>query len=271
MKNDIEKYLDDKGRIKTWPAKLEKKKEVLEYLSTKFDYVKFYTEKEVNNIIDNWHTFNDYFLLRRGLVDYKLLLRTRNGARYWKEEFNSTNIVDQTKVLTIKTDRLTVRPTVSDDLSQLNRLFEQVKEYFDADPTYIAVSPEKCLEEGDLPPGGIKENYEIYSILENNSIIGYFDCYMGYPDPKVIYISLMYIDKNRRKCGYGKEVLKIVGEYYKSLDFNEIRLAVSLKNLAGLKFWYKCGFDKITAVAPTDDFNYDGYGCLELMKSLLTS
>lgn len=93
MKNDIDKYLDDKGRIKIWPAKIERKKEVLEYLSTKFDYAKFYTEKEVNSIIDNWHTFNDYFLLRRGLVDHKLLSRTRNGAQYWREGQFTPNTV----------------------------------------------------------------------------------------------------------------------------------------------------------------------------------
>ena len=63
----------------------------------------------------------------------------------------------------------------------------------------------------------------------------------------------------------------MVSEYYKSLDFNEIRLAVSLKNLTGLQFWHKCGFDKITAVAATDDFTYDGHGCLELKKYLISS
>lgn len=86
MEEDIERFLDDKNRIKVWPSKYSMKINVLEYLSTKFDYERTYTEKEVNAIINIWHTFGDYFLLRRGLVDYKLLGRTRNGASYWREK-----------------------------------------------------------------------------------------------------------------------------------------------------------------------------------------
>lgn len=82
---NIERFLDDKSRIKIWPAKKDKKLEVLSYLSAKFESGRFYTEKEVNQIIDNWHTFGDYFLLRRALIDYRFLSRTTNGSKYWKE------------------------------------------------------------------------------------------------------------------------------------------------------------------------------------------
>ena len=82
----IERFLDDKGKIKIWPAKKDVKIEILKYLSTKFEYEIFYSEKEINEIIEKWHSFNDYFLLRRGMIDYKLLCRTRDGAKYWKEK-----------------------------------------------------------------------------------------------------------------------------------------------------------------------------------------
>lgn len=85
MKN-INNYIDSEGKIRIWPSKHDLKFQVLEYLADKFEYDRFYTEKEINNIIDNYHTFGDYFLLRRGLVDYKLLSRTRNGARYWRTD-----------------------------------------------------------------------------------------------------------------------------------------------------------------------------------------
>ncbi len=86
MRNDISRFLDEKGRIRIWPSKKDMKEAVLGYLAEKFEYKKTYTEKEVNNIIQEWHTFNDYFILRRGLIDYGLLSRTRNGASYWREE-----------------------------------------------------------------------------------------------------------------------------------------------------------------------------------------
>lgn len=84
--NDITRFMDKKDRVKIWPAKKDMKIEILKYISTKFEYGKFYTEKEVNEIIMNWHTFGDYFIIRRGLIDHWLLSRTKNGSRYWKEE-----------------------------------------------------------------------------------------------------------------------------------------------------------------------------------------
>lgn len=80
----FENFLDDLGRVKNWPAKHSMKKAVLEYIASKFEENKFYTEKEVNSIIEEWHTFNDYFIIRRGMVDYKLLSRTRDGSKYWR-------------------------------------------------------------------------------------------------------------------------------------------------------------------------------------------
>ncbi len=168
----------------------------------------------------------------------------------------------------IKTARLLLKPATFEDLTALNEIHEQVKEFFYFDPSHTSVTPVKCLEEGDLPPGGVKENYAIYTINENNIVIGYFDFYKGFPQKGIAYISLMFISTNKRKYGYGKEVVDAVCKYIKKSGINEVRLAVSLKNWSGLKFWYKCGFDKITLVSGDKVFSLKGYGCLELKKSL---
>ncbi len=86
MNMDIKRFLDDEGKINQWPARQALKLEILKYLSEKFEMEKSYTEKEVNTIISSWHTFNDYFLLRRGLIDAKLLARTKDGSQYWLEK-----------------------------------------------------------------------------------------------------------------------------------------------------------------------------------------
>ena len=80
----IDKLLDKEGRIKQLPAKGMAKQEVLAYLATKFNVDIDYTEKEVNEIIKAWHTFDDYFLLRRELIDFQFLCRKIDGSRYWK-------------------------------------------------------------------------------------------------------------------------------------------------------------------------------------------
>ncbi|SHO47055.1 DUF2087 domain-containing protein [Anaerocolumna xylanovorans] len=81
----ISRFLDEELRVKSWPAKKERKEAVLYYISTKFEEGVMYSEKEVNEIIMKWHTFGDFFLLRRGLIDGKFLVRARDGSRYWKE------------------------------------------------------------------------------------------------------------------------------------------------------------------------------------------
>ena len=79
-------FLDEEGRVKQWPAHDRTRIPVMEYLCDKFEKGKTYTEKEVNQIIDQWHTFGDYFLLRRSLIDYKFMARTPNGSQYWVVE-----------------------------------------------------------------------------------------------------------------------------------------------------------------------------------------
>lgn len=84
QKNAIDGFLDEEGKIKQMPSKKEPRQAILAYLATKFADGVSYSEKEVNEIVSEWHTFNDYFLLRRELVDYKFLSRTRDGSKYWK-------------------------------------------------------------------------------------------------------------------------------------------------------------------------------------------
>lgn len=80
----IKNFLDDEGRVAKWPAKYRKKIEVAKYIADKFEEDRFYTEKEVNVIINQWHIFGDYFMLRREMIEYGVLARERDGSKYWK-------------------------------------------------------------------------------------------------------------------------------------------------------------------------------------------
>lgn len=72
-------------QIRQLPVKGAHKLLVLKYLASKFEIGKDYTEGQVNAIIDGWHTFGDYFILRRELIDCGLLKRLPNGSKYWRE------------------------------------------------------------------------------------------------------------------------------------------------------------------------------------------
>ena len=51
----------------------------------KFKFEKQYSEKEVNQIIKNHHSFNDVPLLRRELISRLFLNRKDDGSVYWKK------------------------------------------------------------------------------------------------------------------------------------------------------------------------------------------
>lgn len=84
QKIKFRQFLDDAGRIKQIPSKHTKKLAVLEYLTEKFEMGVIYTESQVNEICNRWHTFGDYFLLRRELIDYGFLNRKNDGTQYWR-------------------------------------------------------------------------------------------------------------------------------------------------------------------------------------------
>jgi hypothetical protein len=86
MNDIIKNFLDGEGRVKCWSSKRQKKISVIEYMASKFEVGRDYTENEVNEVISKWHTFGDYFILRRSMIEYQLLSRTPDGARYWKDK-----------------------------------------------------------------------------------------------------------------------------------------------------------------------------------------
>ena len=80
----MEKLINEFDKIVRWPKKPSDKEVVITYLSTKFDYGKKYTEREVNEIVDKYHLFEDISLLRRELVSRKKLSRLDDGSEYWR-------------------------------------------------------------------------------------------------------------------------------------------------------------------------------------------
>lgn len=79
---EIENFVNDQGQLTQWPAKHRFKQAAILYLSTKFETGRAYHELEINEILKQWHTFSDWPLLRRSLVDYGFLVRNIDGTEY---------------------------------------------------------------------------------------------------------------------------------------------------------------------------------------------
>ena len=78
----MDKLINEFDKIVRWPKKPSDKVLIITFLATKFDYENKYTEKEVNEIIDKYHLFEDIALLRRELVSRKFLTRQDDGSEY---------------------------------------------------------------------------------------------------------------------------------------------------------------------------------------------
>ncbi len=79
---ELNRFLNQDGQLTQWPAKHAMKHLAIGYLATKFEFGKVYHEREVNELLKQWHTFQDWPLLRRSLVDYGYLIRNRDGTEY---------------------------------------------------------------------------------------------------------------------------------------------------------------------------------------------
>jgi predicted transcriptional regulator len=78
-------FLDEQGRITRWSSKLKDQQAMMTYVVEKFEPARAYSEKEVNELLQQWYLDADYVLLRRSMIDAGLLHRTKDGFRYWRQ------------------------------------------------------------------------------------------------------------------------------------------------------------------------------------------
>lgn len=70
-------------RLKTFPPKEKKKVVILRTIAKEFEEGIRYSEVQVNEILKD--IYPDYVTLRRYLIEYGYLERTRDGSAYWKK------------------------------------------------------------------------------------------------------------------------------------------------------------------------------------------
>ena len=78
----LRNFLDATGKLTAFPAKRKMKLYALLYLAQKIPADTDFTEREINDILREWHTFADPATLRRELYDYHFLDRNRDGKVY---------------------------------------------------------------------------------------------------------------------------------------------------------------------------------------------
>jgi hypothetical protein len=76
MSEGLKGFLDKDSKLKTWPSRKHREKQLLalEFLAAKIEMGREYSEKEINGILNQNHTFGDPALLaaKKNLVSLSL-------------------------------------------------------------------------------------------------------------------------------------------------------------------------------------------------------
>lgn len=79
---EIQRYLDQAGRVIVWPAKRSTRQHIFAYLASLFQPERAYSEREVNELLARHLACHDYATVRRDLCDFRYLKRERDGSCY---------------------------------------------------------------------------------------------------------------------------------------------------------------------------------------------
>jgi hypothetical protein len=82
----VARYFDDAGRLLRWPSRRALQELCLWALWSRLPARQMFTEREISDLLTQWHTFGDYALLRRALYDFRLVQRSMGGRDYKRIE-----------------------------------------------------------------------------------------------------------------------------------------------------------------------------------------
>lgn len=80
------RLFDTEGRLVRWPTRRNQQLLCLWVLWSRVPAGEVFAEKAINAVLNHWHHFGDHALLRRELVDLRMMRRTPDGREYARIE-----------------------------------------------------------------------------------------------------------------------------------------------------------------------------------------
>ena len=95
--NIPKQYIDQNGRIFHWPRRKKRAMQlnILRYMAHQFELDRTYTEREVNDILKTYHTFEDWAMLRRELFELRWFTRVPDGTAYRRIAKTQDDMLDR--------------------------------------------------------------------------------------------------------------------------------------------------------------------------------
>lgn len=82
----VSRYFDAEGCMTSWPSKFAHQELSFWVFWSRVPAGAVFSEREISTLIRSWHRFGDHALIRRGMVDGRLLSRTQDGREYRRVE-----------------------------------------------------------------------------------------------------------------------------------------------------------------------------------------
>ncbi len=82
----VTRFFDEQHRLIRWPGKYSQRMLCLWVVWSHIPARSSFTEKEISELLNDWHLFGDHALLRRELVDNRMMERTPDGRCYKRLE-----------------------------------------------------------------------------------------------------------------------------------------------------------------------------------------
>lgn len=80
------RYFDDEGVLMSWPSRYGHQMLCLWVFWSRIPRGGVFTEIEISELLKHWNGFGDHALIRRAMIDGKMLERNRNGREYRRVE-----------------------------------------------------------------------------------------------------------------------------------------------------------------------------------------
>lgn len=80
------RYFDNQGVLMSWPARYADQILCLWVFWSRIPRGQSFTEIEISNLLRDWHEFGDHALIRRAMIDGKMLRRNVDGSEYRRLE-----------------------------------------------------------------------------------------------------------------------------------------------------------------------------------------
>jgi len=245
---NIDRLLNSQGRLMALPKKKEARACALQWLSRHFSHGRFYSEREVNELLSGCSVTGDYALLRRELYENGLLERSRNGARYWRCDFLRGTSFEGSVGL---------RDLSADDIPNLMAVHQSLGYHDEISGAPFTIDDARLIaEKRDLPPEGSSEFFTAKMIVDPAApagTAGYLACYAGYPEPDQLWLGSLFIKQSNQRKGFGSAALHLIEHQARASGFTRIGLGVFARNTPGLRFWIGQGYRNILKLKMTDD------------------